>query len=286
MIAAMEGDATVEVVPHFFFIGAPRAGSTWLYKNLQQHPAVWVPPCKNISYFHPRFQIFRYQRFQKFGRELLTNGDPKVRRWYRRFFLRPFVDDRWYVSLFPANKVSGEIAESYCSLARPEIAHLHRVAPTAKIIFVLRNPIDRVLSQAKWGLALRRSRPLEDVPDTDFLTYIDRPGSRLRSNYSRSLDLWGEFFPKERFLVLFYDVLMNDPAKFLSEICSFLGVDFAGHFQSESPATRVQETANSALPESVVKHAARASKEEIDRLADRLGGPTLDWQRRTRELLT
>ena len=101
MIATMGGGTSVQSAPHFFFIGAPRAGSTWLYKNLQQHPAVWVPPCKNISYFHPRFQIFRYQRFQKFGMELLANGDPSVRRWYRRFFLRPIVSDRWYVSLFP-----------------------------------------------------------------------------------------------------------------------------------------------------------------------------------------
>ena len=30
-------------VPSFFYIGAPRAGSTWLYTNLQRHPVVWVP---------------------------------------------------------------------------------------------------------------------------------------------------------------------------------------------------------------------------------------------------
>ena len=285
MTATMGGGASGKSAPHFFFIGAPRAGSTWLYKNLQQHPSVWVPPCKNISYFHPRFQVFRYQRFQKFGKELLTNGDPSVRRWYRRFFLRPIVSDRWYVSLFPSRIVSGEIAESYCSMARPQVAHLHGVAPTARIIFVLRNPIDRVLSQAKWGLALRRSRPVQNVPEADLLAYIDRPASRLRSNYSRTLDLWSEFFPKERFLVLFYDALMTDPGNFLSDICSFLGVEFAGNFRNESIAARVQETADGALPDAVVKHAALASRDEIDRLADRLGGPTLDWQRTMRELL-
>ena len=192
----MGREATLGSAPSFFYIGAPRAGSTWLYRNLQRHPVVWVPPCKNISYFHRRFQVFRYQRFQKFGKELLTNGDPAIRSWYRRFFLRPIVSDRWYISLFPSGRVAGEIAESYCSLERPQIAHLHGMTPSARIIFVLRDPIDRVLSQAKWGLALRRSRPVQDVPDAEFIAYIDRPGSQLRSSYSRTLDLWAEFFPK------------------------------------------------------------------------------------------
>ena len=100
----MGREATLGSVPSFFYIGAPRAGSTWLYRNMQRHPVVWVPPCKNINYFHPRFQVYRFQRFQHFGKELLTSGDPAIRSWYRRFFLRPIVSDRWYISLIPVGK--------------------------------------------------------------------------------------------------------------------------------------------------------------------------------------
>jgi len=279
-------DARPGTSPHFLYIGAPRAGSTWLYKNLQRHPGVWVPPCKNISYFHPRFQIFRYQRFQKFGKELLISEDPVVRRWYRRFFLRPIVDDRWYVGLFPPDRIAGEIAESYCSLDRPQIRHLHDVAPRARIIFVLRDPIDRVLSQAKWGLAQRRSRSVEEVPDQEFLAYINRPGSQLRSTYSRALDLWADAFPRDQLLVLFYEQLLADPAEFLGRICAFIGAAGAGDARDQTLTSRVQQTAERPLPETVVRHAAQACKDEIDRLADRFGGPALDWQRRARELLS
>ena len=216
---------------------------------------------------------------------MLTNGDPAVRGWYRRFFLRPIVSDRWYASLFPPGRVAGEIAESYCSLERPQIAHLHGMAPSAKIIFVLRNPIDRVLSQAKWGLARRRSRPVQDVPDSEFMDYIDRPGSHLRSSYSRTLDLWGDFFPNDRFLVLFYEDLMDNPSEFLNRICCFLNVEFAGHFCDKTIAARIQETADRALPPQVVKHAALACSNEIDRLAERFGGPALGWQRSMEELM-
>ena len=270
-------------VPNFFYIGAPRAGSTWLYENLRRHPAVWVPPCKNISYFHPRFQVFRYQRFQKFGREMLVNADPAIRSWYRRFFLRPLVNDRWYRSLFPPEGVTGEIAEGYCSLERAEVAHLHGTAPSARIIFVLRDPIDRVLSQAKWGLALRRSRSVHAVSDAEFVAYIDRPGSQLRSSYTRTLDLWGEFFGEDRFLVLFYEDLMDDPAVFFSRICRFLGVDVPARCD-DTIATKVQETADRALPAPVLRHAALAYRDEIDRMAERFGGAALGWQRRMRQL--
>lgn len=282
----MACDARAETPPHFLYIGAPRAGSTWLYENLLRHPGVWVPPCKNISYFHPRFQIYRYHRLQKFGKELLTSDDPAVRRWYRRFFLWPIVNDRWYVGLFPPDKIAGEIAESYCSLDRPQISHLHDVAPRAKIIFVLRDPVDRVLSQAKWGLAQRQLRAVQDVPEKEFLAFIDRPGSRLRSSYSRTLDMWEEAFPRDQFLVLFYEQLLADPAEFLDRMCAFIGVASAGDVRDETLTSRVQQTATRPLPEAVVRYAAQACKDEIDRLADRFGGPALDWQRRTRELLS
>jgi hypothetical protein len=159
------------------------------------------------------------------------------------------------------------------------------MAPAAKIIFVLRDPIDRVLSQAKWGLALRRSRPVQEVPDAEFMAYIDRPGSLLRSSYLRTLELWGEFFPQDRFQVLFYEDLMADPGEFLNRICRFLGVEFTDHSRDGMIAARVQETADRPLPHPVVRHAALAYRQEIDRLADRFGGPALGWQHRMKGLV-
>ena len=37
--------------PDFICIGAERACSTWLYKNLKKHPEIWLPPVKKIHYF-------------------------------------------------------------------------------------------------------------------------------------------------------------------------------------------------------------------------------------------
>ena len=117
------------------------------------------------------------------------------------------------------------------------------------------------------------------------MDYIDRPGSHVRSSYSRTLDLWGEFFPDDRLLVLFYEDLMANPSEFLNRICCFLNVEFAGHFCDQTIAARIQETADRALPPQVVRHAALACSKEIDRLAERFGGPALGWQRSMEELM-
>src|SRR5205814_8495954 len=37
--------------PDFLCIGAHKAGSTWLYQQLDSHPDFWMPPVKELHYF-------------------------------------------------------------------------------------------------------------------------------------------------------------------------------------------------------------------------------------------
>lgn len=272
-------------VPDFLYIGAPRTGSTWLFLNLQAHPDVWVPPCKSIIYFHPRFQTYRLKKLGRFWKEALVNGDPDTGAWYRRFFARPLVNDHWYLSLFPQGQITGEIAEAYCSLDRDRVRKIHGLMPDAKIVFVLRNPIQRVLSQAKLGLAVRKKRPIEEVSEDEFVAHIDRPGSQARSRYSQTLDLWNSFFPEGRILVLFYEDLVNNPKEYLSDICRFIGVEFRERSCRETMTTVVHKSIDRPLPPAVVKHAARTYRGEVEQLAARFGGHARQWQEEVEALL-
>jgi hypothetical protein len=244
-----------------------------------------VPPCKSIIYFHPRFQTDRMKKLGRFWKEALIKGDPETRAWYRSFFGRPFVDDRWYLSLFPRARITGKIAEAYCSLERDRVHRIHHVMPDVKIIFALRNPVERALSQAKLGLAARKNRRIEDVPEEELVAHIDSPGSQARSRYSQILDLWNSFFQEEQFLTLFYDDLARDPESYLSKICRFIGVPFEpGYFEATIDA-RAHESIDEALPRAVVKHAARTHRAEVERLALRFGGFARQWQHEIEEIL-
>jgi LPS sulfotransferase NodH len=278
-------EATPGSVPDFLYIGAPRTGSTWLYLNLQRHPDVWIPPCKSIIYFHPRFQRYRLKKLKRFWKEALVSGDRDTRAWYRSFFAKLFVDERWYLSLFPQGRITGEIAEAYCSLERYRVQRIHRVMPNVKVIFALRNPVERALSQAKLGLVIRKNRRIDDVSEDEFVAYIDRPGSQARSRYSHTLDIWNAFFPMEQFLILFYDDLVRNPESYLSNICRFIGVQLKTDYIGEMMNARVNKSIDKSLPPAVVKHAARTYRAEVEELAARFGGFARQWQHEVEEIL-
>jgi hypothetical protein len=272
-------------VPSFLYIGAPRTGSTWLHLNLQRHPQVWVPPCKNVAYFHPRFQIYRLQKFRRHWKEAFVDGDLATCDWYRRFFTRPFVGDRWYRDLFPTGLITGEIAEAYCSLERDGVRRIQAMMPEVKIIYALRGPVERALSQAKLGMVVRKDRRIDDVPAHDFLRHINSPGSQARTRYTRTLDVWSAFFPAQQLLILFYEDLLGDPRNYLRTICRFIGVEFdERHFRRTMTAT-AKKSVDQPLPDVVVRHAARKYRGEVAELAARFGGPARQWQQRVEEIL-
>ena len=252
--------------PDFLYIGAPRAASTWLWRNLQAHPDIWVPPCKNIGWFHPRFQMYRLKILRHFGGAV----KPEDKAWYRRFFGRPFGSVRWYASLFPTDQIAGEIAEAYCSLNEKRIAKIVKLNPQMKIIFVLRNPYERALSHARLGVLKRKGKAASTA---NMLAHIDHPSSEARSFYSVALKRWEAPFPAEQFFIRFYEDVQDDPRRFLTELYAFLGANYNGEVIEE----RVNTAPTVDLPEAVIQHTARKYHEEIKVLAERFGGSAADW---------
>ena len=64
--------------------------------------------------------------------------------------MRAALDDDWYVSLFAdrgGKKVAGEVTPEYALIGISGLKHLKRLAPDARIIFIMRNPVTRAWSQ-------------------------------------------------------------------------------------------------------------------------------------------
>ena len=100
---------------NFIGVGAQKSGTSWIYACLYEHPEICAP-IKEIHFFsRPRYE--------------------KGIAWYEKQFDRCAVE-----------KLRGEFSTSY--LYTPEAAaRIHAAYPDAKIIAVLRNPIDRAYSQ-------------------------------------------------------------------------------------------------------------------------------------------
>jgi hypothetical protein len=201
----------VRPLPDFLVLGAQKAGTTALYEYLRRHPQITGPAWKEVSFFD--------------------------RHWAR--------GESWYRGNFPnlartRGKLVGEASPSYVfhPLAPQRV---QEVVPEARLIVLVRNPVDRALSQYNHEVALGRERlPFEEALDAeeerlrgedDRMAADPRYFSRewwshtykARGRYAEQLDRWLAVFPREQLLVLPSDDLGSDPARAHAKVLEFLG---------------------------------------------------------------
>jgi Sulfotransferase domain len=206
-------------LPDFLVLGAQKAGTTALYAYLRWHPGITGPSWKEVSFFD--------------------------RHWWRGV--------RWYRGQFPLRsrgRLVGEASPSYLfhPLA-PERARA--VVPDARLVVVLRDPVDRAYSQYQHEVALGRE-PLsfEDAlaaeegrtrGEVERLVADPRAFSHewwdhtyaARGLYAEQLERWLAMFPRDQLLVVTSDDLGKRPAETYASILSFLGA--APHRLDEYP---------------------------------------------------
>ena len=172
-----------------FHIGPQKAASTWVYGCLDEHPEVACPP---------QLDIFYFDMFYHRGRS-----------WY----------EEWFRGARPGQKLI-DPTNTYirCAWAAERIA---RENPAARIVLCMRHPIERAFSHYWHEKRRGRNYEFEEV-----LTNYDLYSSWLEPGfYARHIARFLNHFPKEQILAQLYDGLKSDPAGFLHELLTFIGVD-------------------------------------------------------------
>lgn len=174
-------------LPNFLYIGIARAGSTWLFDMLRQHPEIFVPPAKDIYFF---------DRYYDKGLD-------------------------WYLSHFQeagTAKAVGELSHDYY-FSTDACARIHEALPDVRLICCLREPVGRLRS----GYAYNRTMELR--ADVTLSAYAAREDIAIQFDYYGHLKRYIETFGRERILVVFYEDMVEDPERFIVSIYQFLGVD-------------------------------------------------------------
>lgn len=202
--------------PNFFVIGAAKAGTTSLYHYLGQHPEIFMSPVKEPRYFalagHPL--------------DFHGPGDERLRE-------KTTTTLDAYLRLFTGVRNEPAVGEaSVLYIHHPAAAEaIARDVPNAKIIALLRNPVDRAhsgfLYQTRDGY-----EPLaafEDALRAEPERIADRwyYGWHYRDQgfYHRSLARYFERFDPSQIRVYLHEDLDRDPHSVLANIFRFLGVD-------------------------------------------------------------
>ncbi len=225
--------------PHYVGVGAQKAGTSWWNRLIEAHPDV-----------------------------VSAGGQPKELHFFDRSWETPFTDDdaRRYHRYFPVpeGSVAGEWTPGYLiDFWTPEL--IARAAPDARILVLLRDPIDRFRSGLTHQLATSRAR----------LGHRDIQGAFQRSIYAPQLRRVLAAFPAEQVWVGQYEACRADPARELARTYGFLGL--APHeleaevFRSEvNPTTREKIEPTASLRASLLEGYAA----DIEQLAELL--PELD----------
>lgn len=202
-------------LPNFLVIGAGRSGTTSLDRYLRQHPGVFLPEAKAPSFF--------------FCHELGHIDDPSLRLVTRNYFV-PRLED--YEALFdralPSQAV-GEVSPVYLASVHAAAAIASRI-PAARLIAVIRNPVDRVwarfVARHRDGL---ETRSFEQVVRDELEEPLIRDvafGTYLASGFcSHFLQSYLDRFPRSQIRVCLFDDLSADPGAVMADLFEFLAVD-------------------------------------------------------------
>jgi len=204
-------------LPNFFIAGAGKSGTTKLWAILRQHPDVYFPKEKEPIFFatypsEPRSAMLGLTSF--WGRPLV-GGNYKLG-----------LD--WYLQLFEDWNQQARIGEaSGFYFFDPSSAELlSRHVPDAKLIFILRDPVDRVYSQywqeKKWGLSEKNCPSFSEMvqtghPRLDFCCEV--------SHYKMHIERFMHFFPRHQMLFLTSDDLKHKTNATIETVCQFLELD-------------------------------------------------------------
>jgi len=175
-------------------------------------------------------------------------------RWHLQYLFLP-RSHRWYSSLFQPRpgQVAGEMTPDYCILDAAVVKEVNQLMPDTKIVYMLRDPIDRTWSQA--NRKYRRLWAKGAHADEKILhTFMSAEHPHQRSSYCNTLQIWEEFFPKQQIFVGFFEQITTDPVRLLKDIAAFLDVD------SEDPclsSPSVARTVNPGSKRHLPKHWGR-----------------------------
>jgi hypothetical protein len=193
-------------LPDFLIIGAQKSGTTWLADQLSLHPGIYMAP-DEIHYF---------DKAQNFARGLS---------WYSEHFAGAEAGQLAAEKTPDYLWANGDGAEGHL----PDVhLKLYQTLPAARLIVVLRNPVERALSALTHLVRTRRIAPPGDVDEL----LLGKKHHRIRGHgviskglYHRQLMAYTRLFNQSQMLVLIFEEdIARAPEAGLSQVCRFLGI--------------------------------------------------------------
>jgi len=181
-------------LPDFMGIGAMRSGTSWLTKQLNRHPGIWTSSPKELHFFD-------------------------------RHFTQCQDDYAGHFAGAPQSMSAGEITPAYAILEKGQIATIRSWMPDLKLLFIMRDPVERAWSHARKDFPQFRDKPVEDAHIDELREFMELPQVSMRGDYLSCLRNWLSHYDQSQLWCGFLEQAATDPLSLLRELFIFLGVN-------------------------------------------------------------
>lgn len=238
-----------------FCVGAQKAGTSWLYRYLREHPDCATRFPKELHYwdkleegaengFRDRYagQMDSLRKLLSRRPWLLLTAKGRESRqklrdmdaWLKVRFDQPGGAHRDYLDFVfaaarPGDKVVADITPAYGLLDEARFAEMFRLTDDVRVIYILREPVERTWSGVRMMARMEAGHGGDPDRIAARATAMFRGFLRgkhqhasIRSDYARTLTALSRAVPEDRLLVLFYEELFRPET--VRRITDFLGI--------------------------------------------------------------
>lgn len=234
-----------------YCVGATKAGTTWLYRYLHDHPECGMPAVKEAHYwdtfdadkrekqltaYRVRLREMRAQKRRAIdsGRGWqVENMDRRINEMKSLVAMLEGarIDDRayldWIMQGRDGAKLVADMTPNYATLDDATLERMRDAAPDAKFLFLIRDPLDRLWSHIRMQARRQRQEHEKYEKKSNNILYrILNRGQEThileRGDYPKIIRKLRRVIPEGRLLITFFEDLLTDAG--LAKVCAFLGI--------------------------------------------------------------
>lgn len=205
-------------LPTFLIIGVQKAGTTSVYTYLKQHPQIFMSPVKETNFLERDWEAIAPQERERVNQERVRQGrQPRIDTFEK------------YAQLFTGvtnEQAIGEASPNYLFHYTASAQLIQRYVPNAKLIAILRHPIERAYSDylmhVRDAIHAKSSESLHD----QIRRFSDHQSFTIKKGfYYEQLSHYFQMFDPQQIQVFLYDDLKHNPVGMMQRFYAFLGVD-------------------------------------------------------------
>lgn len=290
----------------FLSVGAIKAGTTFLYLVFRQHPEIYFTPEKEVHFFahtngfdrrlhrpiipsrrdlvrraairrgtilsndfrrHRLSQVLRY----RYERVMDAAALRRNLQWYADRYLVNPVDDAWFERIYEdaSDRYAADFSNYHALLPTAGWNHVKRMTRDLRVLYVLRDPIERLWSHIKFELIQsgRRER-LDSLGVEDLNSILRASHVSAHARFGDVVEHLRRNLDERQLLIVTLEDFVGDFPRSAKEIERFLGVE--EHRYQIDPSRKRNPTEPIPIPPNVHARLREVTHPQIEKL-QRLG---------------